>query len=198
MAQEPASKEIANSRLRRLLAYNTPFNCAAVKTRDTVLLNKTQDKRSAPRWRGPELIPDIDETGVTVKFQSQTFKVARFCARNKVEATHVEDTEVDPTRTRMRSVGLDPGNPQEQVDVGVGMDTGGEDGNFTSCTGVPDSEPEPKPEASPAPDFPSFSVQPPSLRGFLAKRPDPESSFDEICDASQAPKVDRTQYDEMT
>ena len=42
-------------------------------------------KKSNPRWRGPAKILDIDESGVALTFQSQTFKVARYCVRRKVE-----------------------------------------------------------------------------------------------------------------
>ena len=39
---------------------------------------------------------DINDTGVTAKFQPQTFEVAWFCARKKVGAKDVEDAEVGP------------------------------------------------------------------------------------------------------
>ena len=44
----------------------------------------------------------IDETGVTVYFQSQTFKVARFCVRRRVKESEVVDQDgtVDPQRNR--------------------------------------------------------------------------------------------------
>ena len=89
-----------------------------------------------------------------MKFQAQTLKVARFCARKKVEAKDVEDVELDLMLTLLRSVGLDLGNQREQLDVEVGMDADGEDGNRTSVLGIPESEHGPKPEASPAPDSP--------------------------------------------
>ena len=41
--------------------------------------------KSNPRRRGPAAILDIDESVATLKFQSQTFKVARYCVRRKVE-----------------------------------------------------------------------------------------------------------------
>ena len=91
------------------------------------------------RLRTPALISDTDETGVTAKSQSQTFKVARLCVWGKVEAKDVGDAEVDLMRTRLRSVGLDLGSQQEQVDVEAGMDVDvhGEDGNCAPITGVP-------------------------------------------------------------
>ena len=72
MAQEAALREIANSWLRRLLALNKSSTCAAVKISDTVLFYNARSKESAPHWRGPALIVDTGEAGVTVKFQSQT------------------------------------------------------------------------------------------------------------------------------
>ena len=42
MAQEAALKEIANSRLRRLLAFTKSFTCADVKIGDAVLFHKAQ------------------------------------------------------------------------------------------------------------------------------------------------------------
>ena len=70
MAQEAALKEVANSTLRRLLASNKSSTCTDVKIGGTALFYKAQSKKSAPRWRGPALISDTDETGVTAKFQS--------------------------------------------------------------------------------------------------------------------------------
>ena len=40
-AQEAALKETANSKLRRLLAYNKSFSCADIAVGDTLLLYKT-------------------------------------------------------------------------------------------------------------------------------------------------------------
>ena len=77
MAQEAALKEIANSKLRRLLAFNKTFNCTDVKVGDSVLFYKAPHRKSHPRWRGPAVVLDIDDTGALVKYQTQTFKVAR-------------------------------------------------------------------------------------------------------------------------
>ena len=56
------------------------------------------------------MILDIDGTGVTVKFRSQTFEVARFCVRKTAEATWVGEKEVDPLTKRLRADRLDLGN----------------------------------------------------------------------------------------
>ena len=46
---------------------------------------------------------DIDETGETAKFQPQTFKVARYCARKKVEENGVEEVAWGPASNQNRS-----------------------------------------------------------------------------------------------
>ena len=78
-------KEIANSKLRRLLARNKTLDCVDIKVGGSVLFYEAPQKKSNPRWRGPAAILDIDESGVVLKFQSQTFKVARYCVRHKLE-----------------------------------------------------------------------------------------------------------------
>ena len=90
-------KGVANSKLRRLLAHNTSFNCADVKVGDAVLLHKAPNRDGAPRRRGPSEILDIDETGATVKFQSQTYKVARKCVRKKAGAQDVGEADWNPS-----------------------------------------------------------------------------------------------------
>ena len=49
MAREVTLKEIANGRLRRLLAFNESLNCTEAKIGDAVLFCKAQGKKSAPR-----------------------------------------------------------------------------------------------------------------------------------------------------
>ena len=68
MAQEAALKEVATSKLRRLLAYNESFNSTGVQIGDTVLFYGSAKRNSAPHWRGPAKIPDW----LTAKFLSQT------------------------------------------------------------------------------------------------------------------------------
>ena len=86
---------------------------------------------------GPKLISNIDETGVMVKFQSQTSKVARFCLQPKVEAEDAEDAESDPMRERLRSVGPVFESRRGPRDVDAGMDLDWEGGNPTSGAGIP-------------------------------------------------------------
>ena len=105
MGQEAALTDVACSSLRRLLAFNMSFNCTEAKIGDPVLFYEAQSKQSTPRWRGPALILEIGETGVTAKFQSQVFKVARFCARDRGEEKGVVGEELDPVRARLLQTG---------------------------------------------------------------------------------------------
>ena len=98
MTQKAALKEIANSRLRKLLALNKSSTCTDTQIGDAVLFYKAQSRKSAPQWWSPTLISDIDETGATVKFHSQDSKVARFCARKRGEEKEVGENELDSAR----------------------------------------------------------------------------------------------------
>ena len=82
-AREAALKDIANSILRRLLAFYKSFTCADAKVGDAALFFEAQSKRTNPRRRRPAPILEIDETGVTARFQSQILKAARFCVGKK-------------------------------------------------------------------------------------------------------------------
>ena len=75
-AQASTLKEIAKIKLRRLLAQNKTFDCAEINVGDMALSYKAQNRKSSPRRRGPAKVLEIDETGETVPFQSQNFKVA--------------------------------------------------------------------------------------------------------------------------
>ena len=66
---------------------------------------------------------------MTAKSQSQTFKVARFCAREKAGVKDAGDAELDPMLVRLRSVGPDLGIQQGHWDVDAGTDVDGENGN---------------------------------------------------------------------
>ena len=66
VAQGASLREVASSKVRRLLSRGTSLGCA---DGDSALFYKTANGRSAPRWRRPAKIWDIDETGATVKFQ---------------------------------------------------------------------------------------------------------------------------------
>ena len=89
-------REVANSNLCRLLAQNKSFDCADVHGGDTASFYKASNRESAPRRRGPAKILDVADTAATAKFQSQTFKVARYCARGKADAQDVGEVHSDP------------------------------------------------------------------------------------------------------
>ena len=152
--QEAALAVVANSKLRRLV-YNKSCNCADVKIGDTPLLFKTTNRESPPRRRGPTLILAIDETGVTVKFRPQTFKVARFCVGAEVEAKHAEDAELDPLRARARTLGPATRDKQGQPDAEDEMEVDGENGNCAPSTGALGGGPGSDPAAIPLPGLPS-------------------------------------------
>ena len=96
-AQQWKLRIMAQEAALELSAYTKAFTCTYVKISETANFYNTQEKKRAPRWRGPALILDIDEAGAAARFQSQTFKVARFCVRKKAEAA-VGDEEVGPLK----------------------------------------------------------------------------------------------------
>ena len=79
VTQGAAMEEVANSKLRRLLAYSTSFICADAQVGESVLFREAPNREGAPRWRGQEGILDVDGSGAAAEFQSQTWKVARYC-----------------------------------------------------------------------------------------------------------------------
>ena len=108
MAQEAALRGVANSKLRRILAFNNSFDSADVRVGNEVLFYKAPPQKSAPRWRGPANVLQLDVCGATLSFQGQAFKVARHCVRKKVRASAEPDASCEgafgdlcqPTPTR--------------------------------------------------------------------------------------------------
>ena len=96
MAQGTAMKEIASSKLRRLLADNKSSDCTDEKVAGSGIFYTLAGRKSAPKWRGPTVIPGIDEAGVAAKFQGNASKVARYCVRERVDPTDVGDLELNP------------------------------------------------------------------------------------------------------
>ena len=74
-------KQIANGKLRWLLARDKSVECANLRVGGSVIFYELVGRKSAPKRRGPAVIMDIDETGATVKFQGRMFKVRRSWAR---------------------------------------------------------------------------------------------------------------------
>ena len=163
-----------------------------------MLFYKAQSKKSALRRRGPALISDIDETGATVKFQSQTFKVARFCARKRREEKDVEGDELDPVRARFHQGGYAFDVQLGKLYAGKDMEVDREDGNSTLSTGTPMSGSGRRPEMAPAPDPPNLSAQLLAPQNSTLRSQPFESAFGRTCAPFQALRADRAQYHRLT
>ena len=87
MARGALPKEIATNKRRRTLDRNQTFDSADIAIGDSVIFYKQISRKSTPKWRSAAVILDIDETGVTVKFPSQTHKIARFCVRERATSS---------------------------------------------------------------------------------------------------------------
>ena len=99
MAHEAAIKEFANGKLRRILLFNNSFDSADVRVGDVVLFYKAPSRKSSPRWRGPATVLLLGDSGATLSFHGQTFKVARHCIRRKVR------TSAEPEASREDAFG---------------------------------------------------------------------------------------------
>ena len=110
----------------------------------------------------------------------------------------MEGAELDPAQVRFRKRETEPGNPLGQIDVERDMELDREDGKSSLSAGSPESGSCARPEMVPAPDSPLLSVQLPTSRETLDIPQPLESSFDTKCAASQAPRADGAQYDELT
>ena len=73
-AQEAALKELANGKLRSLLAYNKSSKCSDVKIGDAALFRKSAKEKSTPRRRGRSEILDFSVANIQGG--------AIFCARD--------------------------------------------------------------------------------------------------------------------
>ena len=92
-SQEAALKEGAKSKLRRLLAYNESFHCMDIAIGDSVPFYTVRSRKRSSSWREPAKIPTIDETGAAKTFQSQTFKVAPYCVRKRLDGEDAHEEE---------------------------------------------------------------------------------------------------------
>ena len=84
MAQEAMLRGMATGKVRRIMDRNQTFNSIEITIGDSVIFYRQVSRKSTPRRRGPATILAIHETGVTVKFQSQPFTIARCCVRKRV------------------------------------------------------------------------------------------------------------------
>ena len=82
-AQDAMLKEMGNGKLRRILDRNQTFENTDTAVGDPEIFHKQISCKSAPKRRRPAVILDIDATGATVKFQSQSSKIARWCVHKR-------------------------------------------------------------------------------------------------------------------
>ena len=162
-AKEAALKEDANVKLRRLLLYDKSLDCADFAIGDSVLFYEAQNRRSSSRWRGPADFLDIDETGATGTLQSQTFKVARYCARKGLDEKDVHEDDWQTTsqrgdpRTSSPSVCPDMAQvPVDEVDRSVDLVDPEQDARHGGpSTGLTRESPMASPHLMPVPDMAS-------------------------------------------
>ena len=133
-----------------------------------------------------------------MKLWSQTFKVARYCVRKKVEEKDVDEEELDPLHRRMRAAGSVPWQQHARRDIGNGLDVDEAKGNWASRTGTPRSADSFYLEEIPAMDCPALSEQLPSPHRSHRGHPEWKCSLDKKYEPSSAPEVDRAQYDLST
>ena len=110
MEKGAALEEIAKGRLSRLLAYDKSFNCTDATGRDSALFHKAVSRNSAPRWRSPAVILDVDDAGMTAKFQGSL-------------VLRVEESGCGGCGGRgLQFCFGERGNPERQAIGGVGQD----------------------------------------------------------------------------
>ena len=71
LAQEVSLKEIPKSKLRLLQVPKRAFECVDAQVGASVILHKQIGRTSAPKWSGPAMKLEKDETGVAMKFRDQ-------------------------------------------------------------------------------------------------------------------------------
>ena len=156
------------------------------------------NRRSAPQWRGRANISDVDETGATAAFRSQTFKVARYCGRKKEEEKAAEAAESDPLQGRTRSMRAAPWGNRTWRNEENEMEAEEAEGGTTSSSEATRDGFHTHMEPTPAPDSPRSSARAPSSPRFSARHPAPEPLSDRNREQSQAPVVGRTKYGKLT
>ena len=63
---------------------------------DSALLNKSPNRKSAPRWRGPAEVLQADDAGEEAKVHGQTFEAAQSCVRENAGAQDVVEMNWNP------------------------------------------------------------------------------------------------------
>ena len=203
-AREATLGEIAKSKLRRLLAQNKSFNCTDVAVGDSVLFYKAKSRKSSPRWGGRAKILEIYETGLTVFFQSRTFKVARFCVRNRLKEKDVAGEEWKNSLRRgspwMESpaggAGLAPDVNENRPDTAEMVDGDKPTGNGYQSTTEPEETVMASRRLIPAPASPVHSAKEPrpTLLHDSSQTSEPSNRN---CAPSRAPQYDSANYDHL-
>ena len=181
-------REVANSKSRRLLAYDESFRCKGAQIGEAVLFYEEAARKKKRRRRSTAERMGIDDAGAPAKVQSQTLQAARYCAGKKVEEKDVEEAKWNPPSNQPKPMEPAPwANGNLRVEV-----------HTMPSTGTSGGSPHYSPEAKPVPGPPSLSAQASSLPTPSVKLPAPESTLDRKCEQSQAPAVDWAPRSELT
>ena len=196
MALEAALSGVADSKLRRFLAHNALFSRADVEICGSALCHKAADRKNAPIWGAQRRFWTLMRREWR-RNSTQTFKMARHCVLQKVEAQDVGSAEWDPAsvRSRVRDEASWVQLQMERKGVGSAIEETGED-NMTGA-GAPDDSLPGFPRREPVPDSPSLSVQVPSSPPLSVHAPPQASSVGRNGEPSRAPHVDQTRHEGM-
>ena len=103
LAEKATPKEIAKSKSRGLSAQKRTLACNDVQVGDSVIVYRQIERKSATKSRGRVVAFGMNERGANVNFQSRTFKVAHYKARNRQGPRDVVSVVWGPS-ARLRAV----------------------------------------------------------------------------------------------
>ena len=146
-------------------------------------------RKSAPTWRGPAAVLDIDEKGVAADFRAKTSRVARYCARKRADSKNAGEAELVPVSDRSDE-------PEVWLSAVSSMMRGGDAAQPAKEDGASDVSP-PSLSIQVPPHLP-WSAQVPPSPSFSAQAPTQGSSLDENCAGQQGPECIRGAYDQFT
>ena len=198
MAQDAGIAEVASSKLRRPSAYNKSFRCTDVTKGDSAPFHYAVHRKGAPRWRGKLEILDIDETGATVEFQSQTLRAARNCERKTLGEKVAGGAEWNPASETMDPWGGSPLEALEKAQEPTGMPREADGDQDATSTDPPQDHSSMHKRGSssdsrrltPAPDSPPPPVQLPPSPSLLVQLPPPVPPFETRRTPPQPPVVE--------
>ena len=152
---------------------------------------------------GPAQVLEIDETGVTAHFQSQTFKVARFCVRRRVKESEVVDQDgrvprstADPW-TGNWNTERDGVRASAEEDAPMELDPVGDGDSLERVQPQVTQNSTASPRRIPVPESPR-NGEGPETPLPPTNMDDPSASFYNKCAPSQAPIMEGSQYDHLT